>query len=100
MATLGWRPASTLVPATARPRKRRLADLTDLPLAPSLAALRQTRAAREALLRRMLPVGLGALVIVVVATSRARPGAGLHGVSLGVSLALAGFALAALGGFA
>jgi hypothetical protein len=35
---------------------------------------------------------------VVVATSRAKPGAGLHGASLGVTLALAGFALAAVGG--
>ena len=39
-------------------------------------------------------------MIVVVATSRAKPGAGLHGASLGVTLALAGFALAAVGGFA
>ena len=66
---------------------------------PTLAALRQARAGREALLRRILPVGIGALVIVVVATSKAKPGAGLHGASLGVSLALAGFALAAIGGF-
>jgi signal transduction histidine kinase len=65
----------------------------------TLAALRQARASREALLRRILPVGLAAVVIVVVASSRAKPGAGLHGASLGVSLALAGFALAALAGF-
>jgi signal transduction histidine kinase len=65
----------------------------------TLAALRQARASREALLRRILPVGLGALVIVVVTTSRAKPGAGLHGASLGVTLALAGFGLAALAGF-
>jgi signal transduction histidine kinase len=65
----------------------------------TLAALRQARASREALLRRVLPVGLGALVIVVATTSRAKPGAGLHGASLGVSLSLAGFGLAALAGF-
>ena len=65
----------------------------------TLAALRQARASREALLRRILPVGFGALVIVVVATSRSKPGAGLHGASLGVTLALAGFALAAVAGF-
>lgn len=65
----------------------------------TLAALRQARASREALLRKVLPVGLGALVIVVVATSRAKPGAGLHGASLGVTLALAGFVLAAVAGF-
>ena len=64
---------------------------------PTLAALRQARASREALLRRILPVGIGALVIVVVATSKAKPGAGLHGASLGVSLALAGFTLAGPG---
>ena len=64
----------------------------------SLAALRQARASRETLLRRVLPIGFGALVIVVVATSRAQPGAGLHGASLGVSVALTGFALAVLGG--
>jgi DNA-binding NarL/FixJ family response regulator/signal transduction histidine kinase len=67
---------------------------------PTLAALRRARASREALLRRVLPIGIGALVIVVVATSRAKPGAGLHGASLGVTLALAGFVLAAAGGFA
>jgi signal transduction histidine kinase len=66
----------------------------------TLAALRQARATREALLRRILPVGLAAVVIVVVASSRAKPGAGLHGASFGVSLALAGFALAALVGVA
>ena len=70
------------------------------PSLPTLAALRQARASREALLRRVLPIGFGALVIVVVATSRAKPDPGLHGASLGVTLALAGFALAAIGGFA
>ena len=47
----------------------------------------------------MLPIGVGALLIVVVVTSRAKPGAGLHGASLGVSLALVGFAVAVLAGF-
>ena len=91
------------MPATAGPRKRNLVNVSDqaspASTAPSLAALRQARATRETLLRRVLPVGLGALVIVVVATSRAKPGAGLHGASLGVTLALAGFALAAVAGF-
>jgi len=91
------------VPATRGARNRNLANVTDQPAAGSsaltLAALRQARASREALLRKVLPVGLGALVIVVVATSRAKPGAGLHGASLGVTLALAGFALAAVAGF-
>jgi signal transduction histidine kinase len=102
VATPGWRPASTLVPATGRARDRNLANVSDQPAAGSsvltLAALRQARASREALLRRILPIGLAAVVIVVVASSRAKPGAGLHGASLGVTLALAGFALAAVGG--
>jgi DNA-binding NarL/FixJ family response regulator/signal transduction histidine kinase len=99
------------VPATRGVRKRNLANVSDQigpstaasaagSSLPTLAALRKTRASREALLRRILPIGLGAVVIVVVATSRAKPGAGLHGASLGVTLALAGFALAAIGGFA
>jgi signal transduction histidine kinase len=91
------------VPATDGARNRNLANVSDQRAAGSseltLAALRQARASREALLRRILPVGLAAVVIVVVASSRAKPGAGLHGASLGVSLALAGFALAALAGF-
>ncbi len=103
VTTPGWRPASTLAPATRGARNRNLASVSDQPAAGSsaltLAALRQARASREALLRRILPVGLGALVIVVVTTSRAKPGAGLHGASLGVTLALAGFGLAALAGF-
>ena len=103
VANLGWRPATTLVPATGGPRKRSLANVSDqppgAPTAPSLAALRQARAARERLLRRMLSIGVGALLIVVVVTSRARPGVGWHGASLGVSLALAGVALAVLAGF-
>ena len=99
------------MPATRGVRKRNLANVSDQvgpstaasaagSSLPTLAALRQARASREALLRRILPIGFGALVIVVVATSRAKPGAGLHGASLGVTLALAGFALAAIGGFA
>ena len=108
---MGWRPASTLVPATREVRKSNLANVSDQvspstatsaagSSLPTLAALRRARASREALLRRVLPIGIGALVIVVVATSRAKPGAGLHGASLGVTLALAGFVLAAAGGFA
>jgi signal transduction histidine kinase len=81
----------------------RLASVNDQPVAGSsaltLGALRQSRASREALLRRVLPVGLAALAIVVVATSRAQPGAGLHGASLGVTISLAGFALAVIVGF-
>ena len=99
------------MPATRGVRKRNLANVSDQvspstatsaagSSLPTLAALRRARASREALLRRILPIGIGALVIVVVAASRAKPGAGLHGESLGVTLALAGFAFAAVGGFA
>jgi signal transduction histidine kinase len=92
------------VPATGGVRKRNLVDVSDQPphpasTAPSLAALRQARATRETLLRRILPVGVGALLIVVATTSRAKPGAGLHGASLGVSLSLLGFALSVIAGF-
>jgi signal transduction histidine kinase len=51
------------------------------------------------MLRRIMPVGICALFVVVIATSRAKPGAGLHGDSLGISVALAGLVLGALGGF-
>jgi signal transduction histidine kinase len=67
--------------------------------APTLAAVRRARAGREAILQRILPIGLAALVIVVVATARAKPQAGLHGTSLGVSVALGGFVVAVLGAF-
>ena len=67
--------------------------------APTLAALRRARASREALLQRILPIGVAALIIVTAATAKAKPQAGLHGASLGVSIALGGFALAVLGGF-
>jgi signal transduction histidine kinase len=91
------------VPATRGVRKRNLANVSDLPppasTAPSLAALRQARASRETLLRRILPIGVGALLIVVVVSAKAKPGAGLHDASLGVSLALLGFALAVVAGF-
>jgi signal transduction histidine kinase len=97
------------VPATSGPRKRNLANVSEqtrrapgagLQAPPSLAALRRARTNREALLRRVVPVGIGALIVVVVATSRTQPGPGLAGASLGVSIALGGFALSALGGAA
>ena len=75
------------MPATRGVRKRNLANVSDQvspstaasaagSSLPTLTALRQARASREALLRRILPVGIGALVIVVVATSRAKPAPG------------------------
>ena len=68
--------------------------------APTLAALRQARASREAMVRRLLPLGLIAPTLVILGASRAHPGLGLHGTSLGISIALAGFVLGALGAFA
>ena len=66
------------MPATRGVRKRNLANVSDQvspstaasaagSSLPTLAALRRARASREALLRRVLPIGFGALVIVVVA---------------------------------
>jgi len=60
----------------------------------TLATLRQSRAQRQALLRRALPIGLTALIIAVARTS---PGPGSQGTHLGVLIALAGLAVTAVG---
>jgi signal transduction histidine kinase len=99
---------SALAPATGAARNRTLASVSDHPApaqavsslaAPSLTAVLRARAGRERLLRRVLPWGMVAFVVVLAVTSRAKPGPGLHGASLGVSIALVGFALGALGAF-
>ena len=61
----------------------------------TLAALRQTRAQRQAMLRRVLPI---ALVAIFIGTLRSSPGPGWHGAHLGVLIALAGLAAVAAGG--
>jgi signal transduction histidine kinase len=60
---------------------------------PTLAAVRLARAQRDALVRRMRPVGLIALGAALVLAARKQPGPGLHGDSLGVLLAMIGIAV-------
>jgi signal transduction histidine kinase len=62
---------------------------------PTLAALRQARAQREAARRRFLPIGLIAVAIVAVVAARSKPGPGLHGDSLLVLLGIAVFSCGA-----
>jgi signal transduction histidine kinase len=57
--------------------------------APTLAAVRLTRAQRDLLRRRLRPVGLIVLGLVLVVGARKHPGPGLHGDSLGILAALA-----------
>jgi signal transduction histidine kinase len=61
----------------------------------TLAALRRTRAQRQAMLRRVLPI---ALVAIFIGTLRTSPGPGSHGDHLGVLIAMAGLAAVAIGG--
>jgi signal transduction histidine kinase len=64
---------------------------------PTLEALRQARARRMAIRRRGLPFAILAAGAVVVFSAQAKPGIGLHGSSLGVTLALIGFVVGSLG---
>jgi signal transduction histidine kinase len=61
----------------------------------TVAALRRTRSQRQAVLRRALPV---AVFVVIATAERASPRPGWHGTHLGIALALAGLAVAAVGG--
>jgi signal transduction histidine kinase len=63
--------------------------------APTLAALRQTRAQRQAMLRRVLPV---ALIALLIGTARSTPAPGVHGGRLGVLIAMAGLAVVVVAG--
>jgi signal transduction histidine kinase len=65
---------------------------TDLPATPTLAAVRLARAQRDAVIRRLRPVGLITLLVVLVIGSRQQPRPGLHGGPLAVLLALAAVA--------
>ena len=60
----------------------------------TVATLRRSQAQRQAVLRRVLPI---ALIAIIIAAQRTKPGPGLHGTSLGVLLALAGLAVVAGG---
>jgi len=63
---------------------------TEAPVTPSLAAVRLARAQRDAMVRRLRPVGLVALAVVLIFAPSRQPHPGLHGESLGVLLSLAG----------
>ena len=61
----------------------------------TLATLRQTRAQRQAMLRRVLPL---ALIAILVGTARSTPAPGVHGARLGVLIAMAGLAAVVVAG--
>jgi signal transduction histidine kinase len=66
--------------------------------APSVAALRQARARRDAALRRRLvPFALLAATAIIITASRDKPGPGASGASLAVAIALAGLVVAIFG---
>jgi signal transduction histidine kinase len=69
---------------------------TDQPATPTLAAVRLARAQREAVVRRLRPVGLIAATVVLLITVRQNPPPGLHGESLGVLIALVGVEIGAI----
>jgi signal transduction histidine kinase len=70
----------------------------DLPLeVTTLTVVRQARERRAAARRRMLPVVLAVLAVVVVASAREKPGIGLTGGSLGLTLALVGYTAGIVG---
>lgn len=66
--------------------------------APSVAALRQARARRDAALRRRLvPVALLAVTAMIVTVARDKPGPGASGASLAIAIALGGLAVGIFG---
>jgi len=67
------------------------------PQTATVTALREARERNATMQRRMLPFGVLALAIVVFTSARARPGIGLHGASLSLSLALCGFTVGLAG---
>jgi signal transduction histidine kinase len=73
---------------------------TGAPARPTLAAVRLARSHREAGLRRLRPVGLIILAIMLTDAWRKTPGPGLHGDSLGVAVALAALAVGGAAAFA
>jgi signal transduction histidine kinase len=64
--------------------------------APTLAAVRLARAQRDAMVRRLRPVGLITVGVALFLATRKQPGPGLHGDSLGVLLAMIGIAAGGL----
>lgn len=72
--------------------------MSEGPTAPSLEALRQARESWVARRRQMQPVGLAILAVVVGLAASKPPRVGLHGDSLGLTFALAGFVIGMIGG--
>jgi signal transduction histidine kinase len=65
---------------------------------PTLAALRHARAHRDAAQRWwMAAIALSAVALMIATAYRVQPGPGLHGASLGVTLALCGFIAGVVG---
>src|SRR5690348_3672176 len=69
----------------------------DAPTPAALATLRASRAQQEAVVRWLRPLAPLVMVVVVWAAFGARPGPGLGGRGLAVSIALAGFVAAGVG---
>ncbi len=69
----------------------------EIPTTPTLAALRRARERQETAQRWLQPLGLVAAAFVVVRAVSGSPPPGLHGASLGVSLALCAIAAGAIG---
>jgi signal transduction histidine kinase len=73
---------------------------TGAPARPTLAAVRLARAHREAGLRRLRPVGLIFLAIVLADAFHKTRGLGLHADTLGVAIAMAALAVGGAAAFA
>jgi signal transduction histidine kinase len=63
---------------------------------PTLAALRQSRASRTALQRRVRPLAFGALVVVVYLSAMKAPHIGWHGEHLALAIILGAFVIGVL----
>jgi signal transduction histidine kinase len=73
---------------------------TGAPARPTLAAVRLARAHREAGLRRLRPMGLVVLAIVLADAFHKTRGLGLHADTVGVAIAMAALALGGAAAFA
>ena len=69
---------------------------TDRSANPTLAAVRLARAQRDAVMRRLRPVSLVILALVLVIGVRQQPHPGLHGEPLAVLIALAAVEIGAV----
>jgi signal transduction histidine kinase len=60
----------------------------------TVATLRRQRFQRQEMVRRLLPI---AMIAVIIAAVRTKPGPGAHGIALGIALAVAGLAVTTAG---